>query len=150
MSFDGPSLLKNMLLFEAANNIPLAIALGLYPNFTLSFLLKPAQITPATETLGQLSSAFLFGMTVPLLLAYPDGPQAEPKRKLAYWALASSEVLALAYNLPYLLGGAESGWFPAALLTAQGLMSVFLSWRLFVLLAKPEWISPQGSLKKNV
>lgn len=145
-----PSLIQCALIFETFVNLPPAAMLILAPSWTLNKLLPTTTILAAipatTITLAQVVGTLIVALTVPVALSIQDRPNITEARRMTYWLLGAGE----AFLIPLLLAKEGSSGFQHGILKIGALqMTPFLIWRAILLVAKPEWFSPQTVVEKE-
>ncbi|KAL6716020.1 hypothetical protein ACLMJK_006982 [Lecanora helva] len=157
-----PSIIQTAIVLEIFGNLVGIIALGCFPNQILRYFI--ASSLPGIELNGTVTflsrslSAFIFALTAPLLLAYPDSRSSAEKRKLAYWTLSTGEAILI----PLLLWEAfratdeskAAGVWAGGLsrhfcFAAVGNLAPILFWRVFVFVMKAHWFGDGESGAKE-
>lgn len=148
MSFNGVRMFRYALIGEATLNLASVVPMLIEPGYILSWLVKsPEQITPAACNLTQWCGCIVAGLTVPLLLSVPHGPQAPGIRRITYITYAANEAaLGAAMAMQYFSG--DSGLKQEALWTSMTTMAALVAVRGFFLFVRPSWMDAQVNAKK--
>ena len=160
-----PTIIQTAFLAEALLNTPGIIASIIFPSATLDLLLVPtipSSFNPSSILLTRALGVMFLALTPPLLLAYPNTPDAAGKRRIVYWILGLGE----GGLVPLLLweafrasdeekvigvGGGVGGWSRTAALMGVASLLPLLLWRIYVFTAQPSWflgVSSRGTGKK--
>lgn len=143
MSVPGLRAFRYALLFEAFLNLASVVPMLIDPEHILTWLFdSPDQITPAACALTQWCGCIVAGLTVPLLLSFPNGPDAPVIRRNTYTTYAAVETaIGSLVTMQYFKGG--SGLKKEALYTSMTTMAALVAFRIYVLYVKPEYINGQ-------
>ena len=147
------------LALEAGANVLTATCMLLYPHYVLNALtitpasiaslLDPTTTSPAAIHLLQWLAALTYGLTPPLLFAFPDHRGARDKRWTTYITLGAIDSVLIPLILwQALMGEFDGGLSRQALLGCAGGLLPFQVWRVWVLALRPEILGKNGGSGK--
>jgi hypothetical protein len=151
-----PSIIQWAFLLEALANVGGGTAAFLAPEWCLKGLLAPSLLSssptppPSATTLMQMFGLLTYTFTVPLLIAYPDGPHAKELRALTYWTLGSGEALLIPLMLAkFAQGESVSGFDNGKLGFAAASFVGLIGWRLYALRINPSILGGESAVDKR-
>ncbi|MCJ1438601.1 hypothetical protein MMC27_007991 [Xylographa pallens] len=134
------TIMRSALLIEALSNFLGGIPMIFLTRPLLS-LISSETPSPLAVSLTQWLGGLICGLAAPLLLAYPDTKRAMESRTTVYWTLGAGEGALVPVMLwQYMSQGNGSGLPGGFLLGAAGVLAATAAWRLWVMLARPEWM----------
>ena len=149
-----PSIIQGAFFLEALVNIPVIITLIFYPKLILLPALATNSISPALELnrtttlLARCFGVIVLALSLGLLLAVPDSKDCVGKRKWVYWTvgLVEAGLIPLLLWEAFRTRGTEDlgGFTQSAALLCAGFMAPVLTWRVFVLGWKDNWLRPES------
>jgi len=106
-----------------------------------------ANPSPSTLTLVQVFGGFIVALTVPLVMAVPDGSHTAVVRKVTYYTLGVAELVLIPLLLVKSREGVSSGFAPEKLAVSAGVLMPFLLFRGYALFANPKLMQPENEGK---
>lgn len=145
---DGHQAFRYALLAEAGLNLASVFPMFIDPEHVLTWLFHtPDHITPAACALTQWCGCIIAGLTLPLLLSFPNGYDAPTIRRITYATYAAIETaIGSLVTFQYMKG--NSALKSEALYTSMTTMGALVAVRLYFLFIKPEYMGAQTITKK--
>ncbi|KAL8795611.1 MAG: hypothetical protein Q9195_001849 [Heterodermia aff. obscurata] len=144
------------IALEAGANVLSATAMLLFPHYIFNLLtstssstesiLNPTSAPPAGIQLLQWLAAITYGLTPPLLVAFPAHRDARDRRWTAYITLGAVDTAQISTMLWQALmwESDDGGVTRRALLGSTCVLIPFLAWRVWVLGLRPEMLGKSG------
>lgn len=149
MPIDGYRLFRYALLGEATLNLASVVPMFLEPEYILTWLFEsPEHITPGACALTQWCGCIIAGLTLPLLLSFPNGKDAPVIRRNTYTTYAAVELaIGVLVTFQYFKDG--SGLRSDALYTSMTTMAALVAVRMYFLFGNPEYMGEQTTEEKK-
>ncbi|EME40878.1 hypothetical protein DOTSEDRAFT_74435 [Dothistroma septosporum NZE10] len=143
----GLTRFRTALAFEILGNFSSIPSLLFYPDIALHIILKhPSLITPATRALTRIFGGVVAGLTIPLILSWPNpkpgnaGDEQRGFRKAAYLVQGTGEVFLGALFVWMWMSGKDHGVKEGVLLAGAANMGLLLGLRWVFLVWKPHLV----------
>lgn len=136
------TIIRVALIIESIANIPFAIVCFCYPSLGIDYFFSDSSsVHPAAKELVQLTGTALVLVSTLLAAALPNTRSGIECRRPAYVAIASAEAAMIGCFVywGWVLGEEQSGCKKSALVVAILNIGTFASFRLFALIARPNW-----------
>ncbi|CAG7564517.1 unnamed protein product [Fusarium equiseti] len=140
-----PSIIQHALAGEAILNSTFSIASILFPGRLLSSLVASESVPISTSAVFKFFGAVTLGMSAPMVLSIADSRDAAAKRKLTYATCSVIESALVSVVLWQTTQPDVGGFTFNGSISLLGSVVPALVWHLYVLLAKPQWFSPESA-----
>lgn len=154
-----PQIIQYGLVIESLLNIFGASAFILFPHWCLSHVIQPplglsslsgvSSVPDSAAILFQAYGLLVISLTFPLLACIPDSPSVGKSRALIFKTLGLGEIFLIGLLLLKAVDANQSGFTRKGLVLAAANLVPALSWRVWTLYIRPEWLNAVGESKKK-